>query len=55
MAMTTFEIGGIRQFDPLDIDEVMEICSSSLSESYSKSVVYEIFLSWHEGFYVFAG
>jgi ribosomal-protein-alanine N-acetyltransferase len=54
MAMTTFEIGGIRQFDPLDIDDVMEICSSSLSESYSKSVVYEIFLSWHEGFYVFA-
>ncbi|MHB1492690.1 MAG: ribosomal protein S18-alanine N-acetyltransferase [Thermoplasmataceae archaeon] len=51
--MTTFEYGGIRHFDPLDIDDVMEICSTSLSETYSKSVVYEIFLTWHEGFFVF--
>ncbi|MHB8361691.1 MAG: GNAT family N-acetyltransferase [Thermoplasmataceae archaeon] len=53
--MNTFEYGGIRQFEPLDLNEVMEICNASLSESYSKSVVYEIYLSWQDGFIVFTG
>ncbi|AAT43328.1 ribosomal protein S18-alanine N-acetyltransferase [Picrophilus oshimae] len=51
MAINFF--GYVRKFEPKDIDRVMEIIKSSLSEYYTKGLILDLYRAWPDAFLVY--
>ncbi len=44
----------VRKIEPVEIQKAMDISQKSLSERYSKELMYEIYGKWPEGFIVYS-
>lgn len=53
MALKSKDIGAIRDAEPSDIDRVVEIANSSLTEYYTTNLMMDLFHSWKEAFMVY--
>ena len=53
MHIDTSHYGIIRQFEPRDIDRILEIAENSLTEYYTNNLVIDLYESWPEGFRVY--
>lgn len=53
MALKSKDIGRIRNAEVSDIERVVEIANSSLTEYYTTNLMMDLFHSWREGFMVY--
>ncbi len=53
MALKSKDIGTIRNAEISDIERVVEIANSSLTEYYTTNLMMDLFHSWSEGFMVY--
>lgn len=53
MALKSKDIGTIRNAEVSDIERVVEIANSSLTEYYTTNLMMDLFHSWREGFLVY--
>ncbi len=53
MHIDTSHYGTIRRFEPGDINRVLDIAESSLSEYYTNTLVIDLYEAWPDGFRVY--
>ncbi len=53
MAITNAGFGNIRNFRESDLDRVLDIAASSLSEYYSESLILDLYQEWPQAFFVY--
>lgn len=53
MHIDSSHYGIIRQFEPRDINRIIEIAENSLTEYYTNSLIIDLYESWPDGFKVY--